>query len=241
VPERSTSSTRPAEGPPETDLQQASPAEPIPEHLLPKPKLRGWFHQVAFFLTFPAGVVLFSAAQTTAARVAALIYSFSLAGLYGVSSTYHRRRWSARGFKWMRRLDHSMIYLLIAGSATPVALLGLRPPWSAVTLVLVWGGAVLGITLKLLRIDKFKILTGTLYIVLGWVLFPFAPQLLRSLSDASVALILIGGVLYTGGAVVLALNKPNPAPATFGYHEIWHAMVIAASACHYAAVLLLLV
>jgi hemolysin III len=213
--------------------------EPIPEHLLPKPRLRGWFHRVAFVLTIPAGVILYSAAHTTAARAGALIYSFSLAAMYGVSSTYHRRRWSARGFRWMRRLDHSMIYLLIAGSATPVALLGLRPPWSAVTLALVWAGAALGITLKLARIEKFQILTGTLYIVLGWVLFPFAPQLLRSLSDTSVALILIGGVLYTAGAVVLARNKPNPAPATFGYHEIWHSMVVAASACHYVAVLLL--
>ncbi len=213
--------------------------EVVPEHLRPKPRMRGWFHQVAFFLTIPAGVVLFSAAQTTAARVAALIYSFSLAGLYGVSATYHRRRWSATGFRWMRRLDHAMIYLLIAGSATPVALLGLRAPWSIVALAVVWAGAAVGITLKLLRIEKFKILTGALYILLGWVLFPFAPQLLRSLSGTSVALILIGGVLYTGGAVVLARNKPNPAPATFGYHEIWHSMVIAASACHYAAVLLL--
>jgi hemolysin III len=216
-----------------------APDEVVPEHLQPKPRLRGWFHQVAFFLTIPAGVVLFSAAQTTAARVASLIYSFSLAGLYGVSATYHRRTWSAAGFRWMRRLDHSMIYLLIAGSATPVALLGLRAPWSVVALAVVWAGAVLGITLKLLRIEKFQILTGALYILLGWVLFPFAPQLLRALSDTSVALILIGGVLYTGGAVVLALNKPNPAPATFGYHEIWHSMVVAASACHYAAVLLL--
>jgi hemolysin III len=208
--------------------------------MLPKPRLRGWFHQVAFFLTIPAGIVLYSAAHTTAARVAALVYSFSLAGLYGVSATYHRRRWSARGFRWMRRLDHAMIYLLIAGSATPVALLGLRAPWSAVTLAMVWAGAALGITLKLLRIEKFRVLTGALYIGLGWILFPFAPQLLRSLSDTSVALILIGGVLYTGGAVVLASNRPNPAPATFGYHEIWHSMVIAASACHYAAVLLLI-
>jgi hemolysin III len=213
--------------------------EPLPEHLLPKPRLRGWFHQVAFILTIPAGVVLFSAAPTTAARVGSLIYSFSLAALYGVSATYHRRTWSATGFRWMRRLDHATIYLLIAGSATPVALLGLAAPWSAVALAVVWAGAALGITLKLLHIERFKILTGTLYIVLGWVLFPFAPQLLRQLSSTSVLLILIGGVLYTGGAVVLALNKPNPAPATFGYHEIWHSMVIAASACHYIAVFLL--
>jgi hemolysin III len=222
-----------------TDALQTPEGEPVPEHLLPKPRLRGRFHQGAFFLTLPAGVVLFSAANTTAARVGSLIYSFSLAALYGVSSTYHRRQWSARGYLWMRRLDHATIYMLIAGSATPVALLGLRAPWSAVALSLVWAGAALGITLKLLRIEKFQILTGVLYIVLGWVLFPFAPQLLRQLSDASVLLILIGGVLYTSGTIVLARHKPNPAPATFGYHEIWHSMVITASACHYVAVLLL--
>lgn len=221
-----------------TDLLRAAPVGAIPEHLLPKPRLRGWFHQVAFFLTIPAGVVLFSAASTTAARVASLVYSLSLAGLYGVSATYHRRRWSATAFRWMRRLDHSMIYLLIAGTATPVALLGLSPPWSAVTLALIWSGAALGITLKLLRIDQFKVLTGALYIGLGWILFPYAPQLLRTLSDLEVALILTGGFLYTAGAVVLARNKPNPSPRTFGYHEVWHSMVVVASACHYAAVFL---
>jgi hemolysin III len=206
-----------------------------------KPTWRGRLHQAAFFVAIPAGIALVSVARGTSARVAATIYALSLVGLFGASAAYHRLARSPRSRRWLKRADHAMIFVLIAGTATPVALLALHPPWSVLMLVVVWGGAALGIALKMARVEGFRVLTGTLYIVLGWVVVLVLPQLVRGLGTASLVLVLIGGLLYTTGAIVLLRNKPDPAPATFGYHEIWHSMVIAASACHYVAVLLLLV
>jgi hemolysin III len=212
--------------------------ESLPVDAPPNPRLRGWFHQVTFFLTVPAGILLITVAHTTAARVGATIYALSMAGLYGVSGAYHRGPWSPSARRVMKRLDHSMIYVLIAGTLTPFALLALHPPWSIVVLSVVWGGAAVGITLKMTRIDGFHVVCGALYIGLGWAVLLAGPQFVHSLRPAVLVLIAIGGFLYLSGAVVLLRNKPNPAPATFGYHEIWHSMVIAASACHYVAVLL---
>lgn len=204
-----------------------------------KPRLRGVFHRAAFVLAIPAGIVLVALAHGTTARMAALIYAVSLGSLYGVSGAYHRLAFSAGSRAWMKRLDHSVIYLLIAGTATPLALLVLQRPWSLVLLFVVWGGAVAGIALKSQRVERFPKVAGFLYIMLGWAVVVFAPQLIRALSAPTIALIAAGGLLYTGGAVVLWRNRPNPAPATFGYHEIWHAMVVLASACHYVAVFLI--
>jgi hemolysin III len=206
-----------------------------------KPTWRGRLHQAAFFVAIPAGMALVAVARGTSARVAATIYACSLVGLFGASAAYHRLAHSPRSRRWLKRADHAMIFVLIAGTATPVALLALRPPWSVLLLIVVWGGAALGIALKMARVEGFRALTGTLYIVLGWAVVLVLPQLVRGLSPASLVLVLMGGLLYTTGAIVLLRNKPDPAPATFGYHEIWHSMVIAASACHYVAVLLLLV
>jgi hemolysin III len=205
----------------------------------PTPRLRGRFHQVAFFVAIPAGVTLIALAHTTAARTGAAVYAGSLAGLYGVSSAYHRLRWSGRVRVAMKRADHSMIYIVIAGTTTPVALLGLRSPWSLVLLGAVWAGAALGVTLKMIRVDGFSILTGTLYILLGWGVVVFAPQLLHRMNPLDLGLVLCGGLLYTGGAIVFLRKRPDPRPATFGYHEVWHSFVVAASVCHYIAVLLL--
>jgi hemolysin III len=173
--------------------------------------------------------------------VAAAIYACSLVGLFGASAAYHRLARSPRSRRWLKRLDHAMIFVLIAGTATPVALLALEVPWSTLLLAVVWGGAAVGIALKMFRVEGFRVLTGTLYILLGWAVVLVLPQLVRGLGTAALILVLMGGLLYTTGSIVLLRNKPNPAPATFGYHEIWHSMVVAASACHYAAVLLLLV
>jgi hemolysin III len=133
-----------------------------------------------------------------------------------------------------------MIYILIAGTTTPLSLLALKPPWSFVLLAFVWGGAAAGITLKMIRIDGFAVTTGILYIALGWAAVVFAPQLLRHMSSVSLGLVLLGGLMYTGGAIVFLRKRPDPRPATFGYHEIWHSFVVAGSACHYIAVLLLI-
>jgi hemolysin III len=218
------------------DLSSSTTAvEPV------KPTWRGRLHQAAFFLAIPAGIALVSVARGTSARVAATIYACSLVGLFGASAAYHRLARSPRSRRWLKRADHAMIFVLIAGTATPVAVLALEPPWSVLLLVAVWGGAAAGIALKLVRVDGFRVLTGTLYIALGWVALLTLPQLLHTLSPAILLLVLAGGLLYTTGAVVLLRNKPNPAPATFGYHEIWHSMVVAASACHYVAVILLVI
>jgi hemolysin III len=205
-----------------------------------RPTWRGRLHQAAFFVAIPAGIALVSAARGTSARVAAAIYACSLVGLFGASAAYHRLARSPRSRRWLKRLDHAMIFVLIAGTATPVALLALEPPWSVLLLVVVWGGAAIGIGLKATRVEGFRVLTGTLYIVLGWAAVLVLPQLVRGMSVASLVLVLTGGVLYTIGAIVLLRNKPDPSPTRFGYHEIWHSMVIGASACHYVAVLLLL-
>lgn len=205
----------------------------------PTPRLRGRFHQAAFFVAIPAGVTLIALARTATARAAAAVYAGSLVGLFGVSSAYHRLRWSHRLRAAMKRADHSMIYILIAGTVTPVSLLALRAPWSFVLLGSVWAGAAVGITLKMIRVDGFSILTGVLYIALGWSALLFAPQLARHMSAVNMGLVVLGGLLYTSGAIVLLRKRPDPRPATFGYHEVWHSFVICGSLCHYIAVLLL--
>jgi hemolysin III len=205
-----------------------------------KPRFRGRLHEVAFFLAIPAGIALIALANSLTERVAAAIYASSLVGLYGASAAYHCHSWAPGARRRMKRLDHSMIFVLIAGTYTPLALLVLKPPWSVVLLVLVWGGAAVGIGLKIMNIDGFRALSGTLYIALGWVVVLQAPQLVHGLSNVALPLIMIGGFLYTVGAIVLASHRPNPAPATFGYQEIWHAMVIGGSVCHYSAILLVL-
>jgi hemolysin III len=209
-----------------------TPPQPV------KPRLRGRLHQIAFFVAVPAGVALVAAAPTARTRVATLVYALSLAGLYGTSAAYHRLPWSPRARQWMKRLDHSMIFLLIAGTYTPFALLVLEPPWSWVILGLVWIGAVTGIVLKMARIDGFVAIGATLYVSLGWLAVVTMPQILKGLEGWATVLLLVGGILYTTGAIVLARKRPDPAPATFGYHEIFHSFVVGGSACHYAVVLL---
>jgi len=210
-------------------------APPVP----PKPRLRGWFHEVAFFVSIPAGVALAVLAAGARARTATIIYAVSLTAVFGASAAYHRVDWPPKAFRRMKRLDHSMIFVLIAGSYTPMCLLALHGAWTVVMLSLVWTGAAVGITLKNIRIDGFHVLTGFLYIALGWVALFALPQLVRELSPAAIVLMAAGGVLYTVGAIVLARHRPDPAPATFGYHEVWHAFIVAAAACHYAMVMLI--
>jgi hemolysin III len=224
------------------DLKQSDGAvlQPLAESdVPPKPRWRGRFHQAAFFLAIPAGVTLIALAHTPTARTAAAVYAGSLAGLFGVSGAYHHLRFSSRFRAVMMRADHSMIFILIAGTCTPVSLLALRPPWSLALLGFVWVGAAVGIALKMIRVDGFRVATGTLYIALGWATLLFTPQLLRHMSAVALGLVVLGGVLYTCGAIVFRSQRPDPRPATFGYHEVWHSFVVVASVCHYIAVLLL--
>lgn len=204
-----------------------------------KPRMRGRLHQVAFFASLPAGVALVALARTGQARVGAGVFAASLAGVFGASSAYHRLAWTEAARRRMKRLDHSMIFVLIAGTYTPVSLLGLRGGWGVALLASVWAGAVAGIVLKQVDIDGLRRLSGFLYIGLGWAAVIALPRLFRSVSPATFALVIAGGLLYTLGAIVFATRRPDPNPAVFGYHEIWHAFTAGAGLCHYVAVLLL--
>ena len=202
-----------------------------------KPRLRGVFHQWAFFVALVAGVVLVIAAPDGRATFAATIYATSVVAMFGASALYHRIDWRSLGARrWMRRLDHSMIFVLIAGTYTPFALLVLNGGLARAVLIAVWGGALLGIALKMFWPDTPKWLTATVYVTLGWVAVIAFPELASELGITGMGLVAGGGILYTVGAVVYALRRPDPAPAVFGYHEIFHVLVIAAAALQYVAV-----
>ena len=206
----------------------------------PKPRLRGWFHEIAFFVSIPAGVTLVFLARGAEARTAAIVYSLSLSAVFGASAAYHRVNWSSAGLRRMKRLDHSMIFLLIAGSYTPISLLVLHGAWSIVMLSIVWSGAAAGITLKLVSIDGMHGLSGFLYIALGWLAVFALPQIIHGVGVAPLVLMVVGGVLYTVGSIVLLCKRPDPRPRTFGYHEVWHSLMTGAAACHWAMILLIL-
>ena len=204
---------------------------------LAKPRLRGVSHQWAFFVALVAGAALVIAAPSGRATFAATVYAISVVSMFGASALYHRVNWkSVSARRWMRRLDHSMIYLLIAGTYTPFALLVLDGGLARAVLIAVWSGAVLGIGLKMLWPDTPKWLTAAVYVVLGWVAVIAFPQLADELGPVGMSLIAGGGVLYTAGAVVYALRRPDPVPAVFGYHEIFHVLVIAAAVLQFVAV-----
>jgi hemolysin III len=197
-------------------------------------------HEIAFFVSIPAGLALVALARGAAAEVSAAIFATGITGLYGVSALYHRGRWSERKERVMKYLDHSMIFVLIAASYTPITLLALRPATGITLLVVAWTGAVAGVVVTIARLDRWRGVGFVMYLVLGWLAVVAAPQLVSSLSRPELVLLVTGGLLYTVGAVVLASNRPNPWPKTFGYHEVWHAFVVGAGACHYALVLLLI-
>ncbi len=204
-----------------------------------KPKLRGRLHQIAFVLSIPAGVALIVAAWTSpVARLAAAVYAISLAGLYGTSAAYHLGRWSAATQRRMDQADHAMIYVLIAGSYTPFALLALDRTWGVTILGLVWAVALGGIAVVILR-HRIRVVGITLYLTLGWLSVVTLPWLASRLGIAKLTLLLAGGILYTVGAVVLGRQRPDPRPLVFGYHEVWHAFTVAAGTCHYILIWLL--
>lgn len=207
----------------------------VPELL--KPRLRGVLHAYAFFAALGAGAMLVAAADGGRERLAAAVYATGLAGLLGTSALYHRVTWPPRARMWMRRLDHSMIFVLIAATATPVALLVLEEPLRTILLATAWGGAGAGVVLSLLWPTAPKWVSSAVYVGVGLSGFMALPRLA---SDQLPALVLIGigGLLYSVGAVVYAAGRPDPWPGTFGYHEVFHALVTAAAALHFVAVCL---
>ena len=201
-----------------------------------KPRLRGVLHQYSFFVSLMLGAVIVILAPPGKARVAAAIYAFAVSGLLGTSALYHRVTWRPAARAWMRRLDHSMIFVLIAGTYTPFSLLVLHGTLARAILIVAWAGALGGIVLNLLWISAPKWLSATVYMALGWVAVAAMPALARELGALGVGLVVLGGLMYTAGAIIYAMGRPNPAPATFGYHEIFHALVVAAAASHFAVV-----
>jgi hemolysin III len=202
-----------------------------------KPRLRGVFHQWAFFVALAGGAMLVLVAPAGRATLAAAVYAVSVAALFGVSALYHRITWvSARARRWMRRLDHSMIFFLIAGTYTPFALLVFEGTLATAILATVWGGGLAGVVLNLVWIDSPKWATAVIYIALGWVAVIAFPEMVSKLGVVATVLVGLGGILYTLGAVVYALRRPDPAPAVFGYHEIFHVLVVAAAALQFAVV-----
>jgi hemolysin III len=202
-----------------------------------KPRLRGVLHQWAFAGSLVAGVSLVLHADSARARLAVSVYALSVAALFGTSALYHRVDWRTLGARrWMRRLDHTMIFVLIAGSYTPFALLVLRGTLGTVILIVAWSAALAGAVFKLAWIDAPGWLIASTYIAIGWIAVVAVPEMVHSLGVVAVGAVAAGGILYSAGALIYARKRPDPVPMVFGYHELFHLLVIVAAALQYAVV-----
>ena len=205
-----------------------------------KPLGRGVSHQIAFFVSLVAGINLFMQASTSREQIGVFVFAFGVSTLLGVSALYHRVQWSQVARERMRRLDHSSIFILISGTYTPVVLLALQnEPRATTILAIVWIASLIGIFLEFAVPRAPKWLKAGLYVCLGWVIVFMAPQIIAALGVKIFGMILLGGLTYTAGAIVYALKRPNPWPLYFGYHEIFHLLVIGGAAIHYAVVTIL--
>jgi hemolysin III len=201
-----------------------------------KPRLRGVSHEYAFFVSLGCGIALILAASDGRARFAAIVYACAVSALLGTSALYHRVTWRPKARRWMRRLDHSMIFVMIAGTYTPVALLALKGTLASTILIVLWCGALGGVLFKLLWIDAPKWLLATIYVVLGLVTAAVFGELPAAIGWLGVSGLAVGGLLYVIGAVVYATGRPNPWPKVFGYHEVFHALVLVAAGLQYAVI-----
>lgn len=204
-----------------------------------KPRLRGWLHAYAALVSIGSGIVLVvvaAAMRGGSAGASTAVYAVTVTLLFGTSALYHRLRWSARGHAVMKRLDHSMIFVFIAGTYTPIAALSLSRATAVAVLTVVWTGALFGVALQTAWPGAPRWLSVPCYIALGWVAVFVFPQLLHTTGVAALVLLATGGVLYTIGAVVYGLKRPNPWPGTFGFHEVFHLCTLLAAICHYVAI-----
>jgi hemolysin III len=194
------------------------------------------FHLYAFFVALVVGGLLVAGAPHARSRLAAAVFAAAVALMFGASALHHRVTWKERGYRWSRRIDHAGVYLAIAGTYTPFGLLVLSDTWRIVVLAIVWGGATFAIVLKFVWVDAPKWLAAVIAIALGWVAVVVFPQLVDGVGWGGAALVLAGGLFYTLGGLVYALRRPDPLPAVFGYHEIFHLLVVAAVALQYSVV-----
>ncbi|MCR2826525.1 PAQR family membrane homeostasis protein TrhA [Microbacterium sp. zg.Y909] len=213
-------------------------AAAVSGHVELKPTWRGWLHAATFPVAIVAGIVLISVAQGAPAKWASAVFMATSLLLFGNSALYHRFNWKPRTLAVLKRIDHANILLLIAGTYTPIAVLALPTPKTVLLLSLVWGGALLGILFRVFWIDAPRWLYVALYLVLGWAAVMYLGDLLAA-NVAMMVLVVVGGLLYTAGAIVYGMKKPNPWPGHFGFHEIFHACTVLAFLCHWTACLLI--
>jgi hemolysin III len=204
-----------------------------------KPKLRGWLHAATFPLAFVSFLVLLVLADNVLVRLGAAVFMISSLALFGVSAVYHTGRWSDHARMIWKRADHATIFILIAGSYTPFTLLLLSPAHATILLSVVWGGAILGVAFRLLWVGAPRWLYVPLYLALGWAAVFYFPEFSREASTAVMVLLVVGGGLYTLGAVVYGFKKPDPWPTWYGFHEVFHTLTIAAFIVHYIGVSML--
>ena len=201
-----------------------------------KPRLRGWLHAATAPLALAAGIVLIALSPTSATRIGSAIFAASALALFTASAIMHRGTWSERTGLWLRRLDHSSIFLLIAGSYTPFTLILLEGEQRVTLLAIAWGGAALGILFRLFWIGAPRWLYTPIYLMLGWATIFYFPAFSASAKAATIACLVVGGLLYTIGGVVYGFRWPNPSPRWFGFHEVFHTLTILAFCTHYVGV-----
>ncbi len=206
-----------------------------------KPALRGVLHQLGFVFALAAAPLVIVGAHGARRTVAAAVFAVSVLVCLGTSALYHRVTWTPRARLWMHRADHAGVYLLIAGTYTPVSLFALKGAWRPTVLAVVWGGALIATALKFAWTEAPRALAVAIGICLGWVAIVALPELVAHLHPAAVILLVVGGLAYTAGAVVYARRRPDPYPAVFGYHEVFHALTIVAIGCQYVAIALFVV
>ncbi len=201
-----------------------------------KPLVRGYIPQATFFIALGACIALISQSHGVRALFSTIVYSFTLTLLYGVSALYHRSMWSHRNYLLMKRIDHAAIFALIAGSATPICLLGLKGESRLQLFLIIWTMAIFGMILTIFWIHTPKWARAFLYVVIGWFALLYFPQIKSSLGFTDMLLLLIGGLIYTVGALIYAFKWPNPFPQVFGYHEIFHILIVLASGFHFIVI-----
>lgn len=198
--------------------------------------MRGVSHRIAFYVALVLGAALVALAGDRTAMAVAALYAGCLAGMFGVSASLHRRDWGPRAFNWLRRADHAMIFACIAGTYTPFCVLGLPPETGTKLLILAWAAAGLGILRAACWPHAPRAVTASLFVLVGWVVLAYLPEVHAGLAPLPFTLLMTGGAWFTVGAVIYLTKRPDPWPTVFGYHEIFHGMVVLGCACHFVAV-----